>query len=127
MNNVTLAEFLREEMKTRQLKPAQLARLMGIGSDTLSRWLGDHPPEPKLHILAAVSRGLGIPIEEIVAHLAPDAVHRDYSMSNIIEGRIEALPKWKQDLALEFLNTLTAIKGKEDIQNEIKRIKRKSP
>jgi len=125
-NNIqTLAEFLRQEMKTRQLKPSQLARLMGIGADTLSRWLGDDPPEPKIHILAIISRGLNIPIEEIVTHLAPDAVHRDYSMSRVIEGRIEALPEWKQALALEFLNTLASVKDREGVKNEIKRIRRK--
>lgn len=61
-----LGNYLRAKMSLRNMNQADLARATGLPEGTVSRYLNEPVPQPKLMTLVAISEGLQVPLVEII-------------------------------------------------------------
>lgn len=110
----TLADWILEEMATRDMSQRKFAELVGVSHATLDRILRPKREEdkyPSVQTLIKMSRKTGTDLCTLIALVSPEDAHID-AEARVIAQRIAALPPDKQSQIDTFLLGL-ALQGRD--------------
>lgn len=110
----TLADWILEEMQSRDMSLRKFAELVGVSHATLDRILRpkrDEDKYPSVQTLIKMSKATNTDLCTLVALISPEDSHIDAG-AQIIAQRISALPPDKQSQVDAFLLGLT-LKGRK--------------
>lgn len=97
-----IADFILSEMKRRDLRVSEFARLVGVSHATISKHLSTKPPVAKPEFLLKLSAATGASIEALIALAYPEVANKTAlsARAKILAQRIEKLPESIQDFLL---------------------------
>jgi len=97
-----IADFILSEMKRRDLRVGEFARLVGVSHATISKHLSADPPVAKPEFLLKLSAATGVSIEALIALAYPEVAAQTAlsARAKILAQRIEKLPESIQDFLL---------------------------
>jgi transcriptional regulator with XRE-family HTH domain len=114
MNDLTLGQFIQDEMKRREMSMREFAKLVGVSHKIIGKFRnhGINPiynkrpvGEPSLEFLAKLSKATSIDLCALVALIYPDHTVAD-PRAAITNARISQLPPEKIEILDTFLKGL---------------------
>lgn len=99
------SEWLADELATRAMRPADLARKSGLSRSAISNYLKQQRNTPEPEALVAIARALRLPAETVyqAAGILPQPVERTELIAQLIK-LFEQLPPADQDDILHYID-----------------------
>jgi transcriptional regulator with XRE-family HTH domain len=72
-SQVSLADFINDEVKKRNMSLREFAESIGTAASTITRAVGDNPPQPGIDFLIKLSRGTGVSLMSLIKMAFPEA------------------------------------------------------
>lgn len=100
----SLADFVNEEMRRRDVTMREFARITGVSHSTLSRIINEQADyQPTWDVIVKLAKGTHTDIRTLAAIIAPDAVTGQNASAVVLAERISRLPPEMQEIIDGFI------------------------
>lgn len=102
----TLGQWIREDMKKRNMGVREYADFWGVRHPTVAKYMADRYKKPQLEVLTKLSRATHTDIGFLVRLTFPDLTFQSAPNIPNIENRINALPAQLRDSIITQIDAL---------------------
>lgn len=104
MKSHSLADFVNEEMRRRNVTMREFAKITGISHSTLSRIATERENyQPKWEVIVRLAKGTNTDIRTLAAIIAPEAVTGQDASAIVLAERIKRLTPEQQEIIDGFI------------------------